>query len=172
MQPHPIRSTVFNTTEAISEEVLSWLTSDGSLTALLEAKSGQPLKVERTFEGYRLLTIEQKKQLGYGGRQLSRPMLAWVREVLLYGNSASPWVEAQSVFPLPSLKGEAKRLQHLQGTPIGYVLFKRQKTLPNQRVIEPTEQGWRRSTVYDWYGRSLIISETFLPEFLGEQIGE
>lgn len=174
MKPPSLRSTMFNmtesfnTTETVSDDILFWLTSDGSLTALLEAKSGQPLKVERTFEGYRLLTIKQKMQLGYGGRQLSRPMLAWVRESLLYGNAEQPWVAAQSIFPLPSLKGEAKRLKHLQGTPIGYVLFKRQKTLPNQRTFELTDDGWRRNTVYDWYGRSLIISETFLPEFFDE----
>ena len=35
---------------SISEEALYWLTSDGSLTALLEDKAGQPLKVAPTFE--------------------------------------------------------------------------------------------------------------------------
>ena len=154
----------FTAFKTLDESQKAWITSDGSLTALLEAKSGQPLQVKRTFEGYRLLSMAQKKQLGYKGIKLNRPMLAWVREVLLFGNSLQPWVAAQSIFPLPSLKGEAKRLQHLQGTPIGYVLFKRQTTLPNRRLIEPTKAGWRRSTVYDWHGRSLIISETFLPE--------
>lgn len=149
----------------LSEETLLWLTSDGSLTALLEDKAGQPLKVERTFEGYRPLTLPQKKQLGYKGYQLNRPMLAWVREVLLYGNATMPWVAAQSVFPLTSLAGEARRLKYLQGTPIGYVMFKRQATLPSQRVIQLTPQGWRRSTVYQWHHRQILISETFLPEF-------
>lgn len=150
---------------SISEEALYWLTSDGSLTALLEDKAGQPLKVTPTFEGYRALTLAQKKQMGYQGAQLNRPVMAWVRESLLYGNSEKPWVAAQSIFPLTSLKGEAKRLQHLQGTPIGYVLFKRQTTLPHQRTIDWTEQGWRRNTLYNWYHRPLLISETFLAEF-------
>lgn len=154
---------------SISEEAQYWLTSDGSLTALLEDKAGQPLKVERTFEGYRPLTLPQKKQLGYKGQQLNRPMLAWVREVLLYGNAAMPWVAAQSIFPLTSLVGEAKRLKYLQGTPIGYVMFKRQATLPNQRMIQLTQKGWRRSTVYNWYKRPLLINETFLPEFLANK---
>lgn len=60
----------------------------------------------------------------------------------------------------------AKRLQQLKGTPIGYVLFKRRRTLPNQRFISHTEQGWQRQTRYDWYGRKLLISETFLLDFL------
>ena len=147
-------------------ELLSWLNTEGSLTALLEVKAGQPLRVERSFEGYCLLSLAQKRQLGMKGTALSRPRLAWVREVYLYGNDEQPWVGAQSIFPLSSLKGNARRLQQLKGTPIGYVLFKRRRTLPNQRFVQQTSEGWQRQTCYDWYGRKIIISETFLPAFL------
>ena len=146
-------------------ELLSWLNTEGSLTALLEVKAGQPLRVERSFEGYRLLSLVQKRQFGMKGAALSRPQLAWVREVYLYGNDELPWVQAQSLFPLSSLQGRAKRLQQLKSTPIGYVLFKRSRTLPNKRCIEQTSDGWQRQTLYDWYGRKLLISETFLPQF-------
>ena len=149
-------------------ELLSWLNTEGSLTTLLEVKAGQPLRVERSFEGYRLLSLAQKSQLGMKGAALSRPQLAWVREVYLYGNDESPWVQAQSIFPLMSLQGNARRLQQLKGTPIGYVLFKRRRTLPNQRSIERTSDGWQRQTLYDWYGRKILISETFLSDFLSK----
>ncbi|MBH0095205.1 chorismate lyase [Psychrobacter sp. NZS113] len=147
-------------------ELLPWLNAKGSLTAMLEVKAGQPLRVERSFEGYRQLSLIQKQQLDLQGSALNRPMLAWVREVQLYGDDELPWVQAQSIFPLSSLKGRARRLQQLKGTPIGYVLFKRSRTLPNQRFIQQTATGWQRQTRYDWYGRTLMISETFLPEFL------
>ena len=147
-------------------ELLDFLNTEGSLTAMLEVKAGQPLRVERSFEGYRLLSLAQKKQLGVKGAALSRPLLAWVREAQLYGNDEQPWVQAQSIFPLPSLKGRARRLQQLKSTPIGYVLFKRSRTLPNQRSIEKTAEGWQRQTLYDWYGRKILISETFLAAFL------
>ncbi len=147
-------------------ELLDFLNTEGSLTAMLEVKAGQPLRVERSFEGYRLLSLAQKKQLGIKGAALSRPLLAWVREAQLYGNNEQPWVQAQSIFPLPSLKGRARRLQQLKSTPIGYVLFKRSRTLPNQRSIEKTAEGWQRQTLYDWYGRKILISETFLAAFL------
>ncbi|PNK61899.1 chorismate--pyruvate lyase family protein [Psychrobacter sp. FDAARGOS_221] len=165
---------------ALLQHIVDWLTSNGSLTALLEQKAGRPLRVERTFEGYRRLTLAQKKQMGYQGASLNRPMMAWIREVYLYGNSTQPWIAAQSLFPLPSLQGNAKRLQHLRGTPIGYVLFKRQNRLPNVRYFQKTvasasgdkvennqqsSTSWSRHTVYDWYRRPLLISETFLPEF-------
>ena len=147
-------------------ELLDFLNTEGSLTAMLEVKAGQPLRVERSFEGYRLLSLAQKKQLGVKGAALSRPLLAWVREAQLYGNDEQPWVQAQSIFPLPSLKGRARRLPQLKSTPIGYVLFKRSRTLPNQRSIEKTAEGWQRQTLYDWYGRKILISETFLAAFL------
>ena len=147
-------------------ELLDFLNTEGSLTAMLEVKAGQPLRVKRNFEGYRLLSLAQKKQLGVKGAALSRPLLAWVREAQLYGNDERPWVQAQSIFPLPSLKGRARRLQQLKSTPIGYVLFKRRRTLPNQRSIEKTAEGWQRQTLYDWYGRKILISETFLAAFL------
>ncbi len=147
-------------------ELLPWLNAEGSLTAMLEERAEQPLRVERSFEGYRLLTLQQKRQLGLQGSALNRPLLAWIREVQLYGNDEQPWVQAQSLFPLSSLKGNARRLQQLKGTPIGYVLFKRSRTQPNQRLIQHTSEGWQRQTRYDWYGRKLLISETFLPAFL------
>ena len=147
-------------------ELLDFLNTEGSLTAMLEVKAGQPLRVKRNFEGYRLLSLAQKKQLGIKGAALSRPLLAWVREAQLYGNNEQPWVQAQSIFPLISLKGRARRLQQLKSTPIGYVLFKRSRTLPNQRSIEKTAEGWQRQTLYDWYGRKILISETFLAAFL------
>ena len=147
-------------------ELLDFLNTEGSLTAMLEVKAGQPLRVKRSFEGYRLLSLAQKKQLGVKGAALSRPLLAWLREAQLYGNDEQPWVQAQSIFPLPSLKGRARRLQQLKSTPIGYVLFKRSRTLPNQRSIEKTAEGWQRQTLYDWYGRKILISETFLAAFL------
>lgn len=147
-------------------ELLDFLNTEGSLTVMLEVKAGQPLRVKRSFEGYRLLSLAQKKQLGVKGAALSRPLLAWVREAQLYGNNEQPWVQAQSIFPLPSLKGRARRLQQLKSTPIGYVLFKRSRTLPNQRSIEKTAEGWQRQTLYDWYGRKILISETFLAAFL------
>ena len=147
-------------------ELLDFLNTEGSLTAMLEVKAGQPLRVERSFEGYRLLSLAQKRQLGVQGAALSRPLLAWVREAQLYGNDVKPWVQAQSIFPLASLKGRARRLQQLKSTPIGYVLFKRSRTLPNQRSIEHTADGWQRQTLYDWYGRKILISENFLAAFL------
>lgn len=161
----PSNSLASPTTLIPPSELVAWLNAEGSLTAMLEERAGQPLRVERSFEGFRPLSLQQKRQLGLRGSALNRPLLAWIREAQLYGDDEQPWVEAQSIFPLSSLKGNARRLQQLKGTPIGYVLFKRRRTLPSQRFINHTDTGWQRQTRYDWYGRSLLISETFLPLF-------
>ena len=163
MSTNPVASI---TTSLPPAELLPWLNAKGSLTALLEEKAGQPLRVERSFEGQRRRTLAQKRQLGLQGSALHRPLLAWIREVQLYGCDDAPWVGAQSIFPLSSLKGNARRLQQLKGTPIGYVLFKRHRTLPNQRFVRHTTEGLQRQTRYDWYCRKIIISETFLSAFL------
>ncbi|TXD97068.1 chorismate lyase [Psychrobacter frigidicola] len=167
----PLLFSASQSTAPAPAALLPWLSTDGSLTAMLEAKSGQPLLVTRSFEGYRPLTLAQKKQLGIQGQALNRPLLAWVREVQLYGDDELPWITAQSIFPLKSLQGRARRLQQLKGTPIGYVLFKRSRTLPNQRLIQHTTEGWQRQTRYDWYGRRVLISETFLPQFCQKLLG-
>ena len=162
-------SSSLNPVKSVPTALVPWLNAAGSLTAMLEERAGQPLRVERSFEGYKRLSLSQKRQLGLSASALNRPMMAWVREAQLYGNDEQPWVSAQSIFPLTSLKGEARRLQHLKSTPIGYVLFKRSMTLPSQRFIQNTAQGWQRQTRYDWHGRQLLISETFLPAFLSTQ---
>lgn len=142
-----------------------FLHNKGSLTALLEQKAGQALQVEILSEGWQILDFKSKKTLNL---PIHRPALAWVREVLLFGNDKGAWVRARSIFPLPSLTGNAKRLRHLHGTPIGYVLFKKSRTLPHTRHIFNDDGQWGRSSVYDWQGRKILIQEIFLADFVAQ----
>lgn len=142
--------------------LIPYLTAEGSLTALLEAKSGQPLRVQVIKEGYQAIDLYYKKSLNLPSH---RPALAWVREVLLFGSSEAAWVCAKSVFPVNSLVGDAKRLRHLKRTPIGYVMFKKNRKLPYDRHIFCYDGRYGRATVYDWQGRKLLIEERFLDAF-------
>ncbi|MDO4894979.1 chorismate lyase [Moraxella sp.] len=139
----------------------SYLTSTGSLTALLEKKAGKPLTVQVLCECIKPLTIRQKHQLGLPP---NRPQLAKIRTVLLYGNDIA-WVQATSIFPLSSLTGELKRLSHLGNTPIGYVLFKKYRKLPHRRQYYQTNGCHGRRTLYNHQGRPLLIDELFLDNF-------
>lgn len=143
-----------------------WLAADGSLTARLEALSGNRLLVLPTFEGRITLNVADKRALGLPPRAQS----AWLREATLMGQvgddgTAQAWVAARSVFPFASLTKDARKLMRLGGTPIGYVMFGRGGAVLAKRWLTHTPQGWQRSSVYDWQGRRVLIGETFLPAF-------
>lgn len=144
-----------------------WLISSGSLTARLEQLSGSNLGVWVVSEGYRPLLVDEKVKLGVA---CGKAMMAWQRTVYLYDNRhdfhpLTAWVRATSVFPITSLIGNGKRLKQLKQTPIGYVLFKKNRTLPFCRTIYRSAFGQHpiRQTVYDWQGRKILITEEFLP---------
>lgn len=143
-------------------ELLPYLTAKGSLTTLLEQKAGQALKVVVLDEHICTLDFAQKQALGLS---LHRPHLAKIRTVLLYGNDDAPWVKATSIFPLSSLKGELGRLKSLRTTPIGYVLFKKNRTLPHTRQYYRHPDGFGRRTCYEYHHQPLLIDELFLPAF-------
>lgn len=136
------------------------LHTHGSLTALLEKKAGRPVRVQILHECHQLIDFKTKKLLRLPAH---RPAVAWVREVELFGDDDVAWVRAKSVFPLTSLVGNAKRLRHLKRTPIGYVLFKKNRTLPYTRTYF-FDEHWGRNTVYDWHGRCVLVQEIFLSD--------
>ncbi|MDO5652284.1 MAG: chorismate lyase [Moraxella sp.] len=149
-----------------------YLHSTGSLTAHLEAIKGKPLRVKILQQALTPLSHTQKRLLGL---PLHKTRLAWVREVLLFGDDGDvaddmadnmAWVRAMSVFPLTSLQGNAKRLRYLKQRPIGYVMFARTRHLSHERSFDYNQGNWGRHTVYDWHGRKLLISEIFLPAFV------
>lgn len=132
------------------------LNTQGSLTACLERYFGQKLSVCVLFCGLKPLNFTQKKALSL---PVHKPALAYVREVVLIINNKQ-FVQATSVIPLNSLKGDATRLRYLGTTPIGYVLFKKTKRVPFVRTINKDKQS--RTNIYNWQGRKLLITEVFL----------
>lgn len=135
------------------------LLTNGSFTKELEALAGTKITVQVIFSGLRLLSFAEKKHLCLP----PKPTLGYVRETIL-GAHGQAWVQASSVMPLSSLQGDAKRLRYLKSTPIGYVLFKRQTSLPYKRFVD-THHGVRQN-VYDWHGRKFLISERLLPDLM------
>lgn len=142
--------------------LLPFLTTEQSLTQLLEALAGVPLTVVVAGERYRPLKLAEKQHLGLPA---DKPMLAWERQTLLFGCGDKPWVRAQSLFPVHILHGQQKRLRHLKHTPIGYVLFKKNRQLPLSRQQYFNGEHFGRQTVYQWQGKNLLVQETFLLEF-------
>lgn len=151
-----------DTTICPPAHLLPFLTAKGSLTAQLEHLARQPLQVKIIKQKFRPLTFAEKRLLSL---PVHRPILAWERQVLLFGNDTHAWVKASSLFPLPALQGNKKRLRHLKNTPIGYVLFKKNRQLNHERhyYIEQGQHG--RKTIYEWQGQKILIQELFLARF-------
>ncbi len=90
--------------------------------------------------------------------------IAWVRESLLYGCEAQPWVQAKSIFPILSLQKKARIFKHIGKQPIGRFLFQRTTPQCERRIIRLNE-GRTRQSCYTWHGCKFIVQETFLPSF-------
>ena len=159
----------------IAPKLLPFLTTTKSLTKKLENLSKKPLTVKVLSQKSRLLTLTEKKMCQL---PLHRPILAWERKVLLFGDNPpsqmlehqnsnqNAWIEATSLFPYNSLLGKNKRLKHLKNTPIGYILFKKNKELPFKRQFIILPHHISRQTVYQLNHKPIIIEEIFLPAFL------
>ncbi|WP_339897458.1 chorismate lyase [uncultured Gilvimarinus sp.] len=151
-----------------------WLFDDGSLTAKLRKRSAGQLQVQvlRQYWGQPTLSERRTLQLGRGR--------ALIREVLLLGPNATPWVYARSVFPAASLTGRLRHLRKLDSRPLGGFLFRHRQLgrspmqiaqlPPHERLIPPAVQGddmlWGRRSTFFLFGKSLLVSEVFLPALL------
>lgn len=148
----------------VPEALMPWLTDAGSLTKKFEILAGQPLKVVQTDEGF--------QPVGHAYRQalkLARKQNAWVRQVQLFGNDQVAWATAKSIFPISCLNGRARRLRYLGSTPLGYVLFARHQPCCQRVIKKQTDQNqafFIRENYYHWHGRTILVEETFLPEFI------
>lgn len=136
-----------------------WLKMQGSLTKQLTDFAGGQFRVEIRQQGWGKIHPQEAQLLG-----ITRPQLAWIREVYLYGNSAQAWVSARSIIPITSVNKKARIFRNLGTRPMGKVLFFRHHPLC-QRWIYPTTQGWARMNYYHWHGCPVLVEEVFLAEF-------
>lgn len=158
-----ICSYMFGLLHNLPSAVVEHLTSTGSLTARLEKLANKPISVKVLSDRIVVLSYDQKIRLGL---PKNRPALARCRQVMLYGDDEQAWIKAISFLPLSSLTGELKRLKQLGDTPIGYVLFKKNRTLPHCRHYYQNNDGIGRSTLYQYRQRPILIDEIFLPTLI------
>ena len=136
-----------------------WLYAQGSLTQQLTQLGQGQFHVQPRTEQFCRLNREDARWL-----QMPDWHTAWTRQADLYGSEALPWVEATSIFPILSLRKQARIFRHLGQRPIGWFLFQRTTPHCERRVIH-LPQGWTRQSCYTWHGCKFIVQETFLPAF-------
>jgi chorismate--pyruvate lyase len=176
---HWIEARSLSTHRVCPNKLTGWLKDPGSLTAHLLKLSRGKFKVEILFQGLAPIRLDEQRLLG-----LKRPTAVLVREVVLYGKD-QPWVFARSLLPLPSLTGRLRQLRKAGRKPLGSFLFKQPKLhrgplhvaqfKPETCVVPGhLQQGqtlWGRCSLFYLDQKPLLVSETFLPDFL-QHIGQ
>lgn len=148
-----------------------WLDHSGSLTARLLALSQGEFHVEVLHQYLTLPSREEQQALA-----MPRRARALIREVILYGRN-QPWVFARSVLPLSSLSGELRHLRKQRNRPLGAFLFSQRHLVrspiavaafnidDNDLPATVVRQSplWGRRSIFTLNGKSLLVSEVFLP---------
>ena len=161
--------------QALPPHLRFWLLDEGSLTAKLRVKSAGKLQVEilRQYRGRPRLS--EARRLGIKLRSA-----CVVREVVLRGPNAVPWVFARSIFPVKTVTGRLRHLARLDNRPLGAYLFSHPELtrspmevacLPGASREVPAflQQGktlWGRRSVFCLHNKKLLVSEIFLPQLV------
>ncbi|WP_394752013.1 chorismate--pyruvate lyase family protein [Crenothrix sp.] len=160
----------------IPENIQSWIYESGSLTQRLRQRYGASVAVKILFHRWSAPSVSECRLLA-----VPEHRYALVREVMLHANG-KPLLLARTIIPETTLKGVHRNLSHLGTRPLGGVIFsypKLERLALDISVIAPAiwsesvvalaainELIWGRRTVYAIAGRSMLVSEFFLPEIL------
>ncbi len=159
----------------INPQILSWLSDEGSLTQRLKQHCPGRFAVHVLAEEWGRPDPAEARLLGIPHTQhvlLRQVHLTCADQLCVY---------ARSVIPLTTLKGRHRRLRYLGNRPLGEYLFS-SPTLRRQRVewgcltpgtslyrvaiagqVNAGELIWGRRSLFVIDGKSLLVSEFFLP---------
>jgi chorismate--pyruvate lyase len=160
----------------LPENVQTWVYETGSLTRRLRSCYGSSVAVNIVFHRWATPMLSERRLLA-----VPEHRYALVREVMLHANG-KPLLLARTIIPEATLTGAHRNLSHLGTRPLGEVIFSYPKlerlamevTLipatswsPSATDLAGINQAiWGRRTVYAIAGRSMLVSEFFLPEIL------
>ncbi len=156
-----------------------WLLNQHSLTDLIKQRCNQ-FRVEPTFQALARVCHDELSVIG-----LHRNELALIREVYLYCGD-KPVVFAHSVIARNHLQGVWRGLSRLGNQSLGSLLFsnpliKRQDRFSFRQLndhhllyhracqrMSPNKSRrlWARRRAFSLYGRSILVTEIFLPAIL------
>jgi chorismate lyase len=162
--------------QQIPDNIHAWVYETGSLTQRLRQRYGASVAVRILFHRWATPSLSERRLLA-----LPEYRYALVREVMLHANG-KPLLLARTIIPEATLKGAHRNLSHLGTRPLGEVIFAytRLERLALEVALIPAttwsqsalalahidQPLWGRRTVYAIAGRSMLVSEFFLPEIL------
>ena len=159
--------------------VWDWLLDATSLTRRLQLACGGQFHVRVLRQSWGRPLASERRILG-----VKRGERAVIREVRLMCGER-PWVFARTVIPVRSLRGAQRRLAHLGSKPLGAALFADPHVRRGEVEVAhigpeaplfaravgtaPYHQAiWGRRSVFWSRGKSLLVSEIFLPALFGK----
>lgn len=164
--------------QAIPEELQSWLFDEKSLTKRLQRHCRGAFSVQILSEEVCQPQPHEARILGMGQRHWAR-----IRQVVLLCDG-KPWVVARTIIPLSTLRGPLRRLRHLKNRPLGAFLFADPHlergnievtqlpfTAPPLNLLFQNESTltaipWGRRSLFRLHNRPLLVSEIFLNQLL------
>ena len=162
LAPERMRPDAFFALDAHPTE-RAWMLHDGSLTDRL-ARAHGPVRVTPTHEGIGRPSPIEAGLLGTraGGGW-------WIREITLAAGDV-PRLRARTLVPPDALRLQ-RRLRGLGATPLGRVLFHRDRLRPEvvrgrRRFARARDGTWLRLTCYAVDGEALLVIERLLPAAL------
>jgi chorismate lyase len=154
--------------------IWDWLLDASSLTRRLQLLCERRVQVRVLQQNWGRPFASERRALSvrHGERVL-------IREVRLMCNDR-PWVFARTIIPVRSLRGALRRLVYLGTKPLGAALFadphmhrgkvEIARIGPEEQFFVRANEGmsypeaiWGRRSVFWLHGKSLLVSEIFLP---------
>ncbi len=164
---------------ALSSAERDWLLNPGSLTKRLRKLTNQ-IQFSLKHEGLNLALDEEADALG----QPSQNSM-WIREIE-WNFKNHVWVVARTIIPLTTLHTKDNGLSELRNQPIGDLMFEDPNLIrksielcslnsthpyfqnASEQLTHFTEAVWARRSVFYFYGKPLLVVETFLPTFFDD----
>lgn len=134
-----------------------WLQERGSMTRRLE-HCCRRLTVRRIREGY-----VPASTLGPEIALLPPSERFWLREVILCGDG-QPWLAGRSLMPEAAVAGAEWALTTLGDVPLGKWLFRGEEPVRDFIQCGKIETLWARRSCFRPSGKSLLLTELFLPD--------
>ncbi|MCD6047980.1 MAG: chorismate--pyruvate lyase [Gammaproteobacteria bacterium] len=127
------------------------LLDPGSLTKKLQSIAKQSFSVKVLSEGFVLVSPHVFPELKLPSKQA-----VWCRKVELCVDN-EVFVQAATYIPLATLQGPGRQLLLLKNRPLGKILFRD----PSLKRSPFKISGNTRSSVFYFYGKPLLVQESF-----------
>ncbi|MCC2666398.1 MAG: chorismate--pyruvate lyase [Gammaproteobacteria bacterium] len=156
----------------------AWLLHGGSFMQRLVQHGVADTRIKILSEGWQRPKQEESVLL-----RTDPPIRVFVREVLIC-NEQQSWMFARTVIPREMLTGEEEALAHLKERSLGSVLFKnpalkrsefevaclKPHMFLHSKAVSAVEESlpdlWARRSVFSLPGKSLLLTEVFLPNMM------